>query len=141
MHALRLTPSHTATAGTSVPAFFWPKAPKSNRSPAGVLSFGWGIRRDRISTDEDCPSPQVRVPITRRVHKLMITHDIDEALFLADRLVMMTNGPAATIGEVTDIPFERPRDRDQIMEDPQYYQLRNHALDFLYNWFAHDEEI
>jgi bicarbonate transport system ATP-binding protein len=65
----------------------------------------------------------------------MITHDIDEALFLADRLVMMT------IGEVMDIPFERPRDRDQIMEDPQYYQLRNHALDFLYNWFAHDEEI
>ncbi|MFM7472164.1 MAG: ABC transporter ATP-binding protein, partial [Nodosilinea sp.] len=71
---------------------------------------------------------------------LMITHDIDEALFLADRLVMMTNGPAATIGEVMAIPFDRPRDRVQIMEDPQYYELRNHALDFLYNRFAHDDD-
>jgi len=70
---------------------------------------------------------------------LMITHDIDEALFLADRLVMMTNGPHAKIGEVLDIPFTRPRDRARIMEDPQYYQLRNYALDFLYNRFAHDD--
>jgi bicarbonate transport system ATP-binding protein len=71
---------------------------------------------------------------------LMITHDIDEALFLADRLVMMTNGPAAKIGEILPIPFERPRDRDQIMEDPEYYALRNYALDFLYQRFAHDDE-
>jgi bicarbonate transport system ATP-binding protein len=69
----------------------------------------------------------------------MITHDIDEALFLADRLVMMTNGPAANIGEVMDIPFARPRDRTQIMEDPLYYNLRNRALEFLYERFAHDE--
>jgi bicarbonate transport system ATP-binding protein len=71
---------------------------------------------------------------------LMITHDIDEALFLADRLVMMTNGPEANIGEVLTIPFQRPRDRDRIMEDPEYYKLRNYALDFLYNRFAHDDE-
>jgi bicarbonate transport system ATP-binding protein len=71
---------------------------------------------------------------------LMITHDIDEALFLADRLVMMTNGPAAKIGEVLTIPFDRPRNRDQIMEDPEYYNLRNYALDFLYHRFAHDDE-
>jgi nitrate ABC transporter ATP-binding subunit len=71
---------------------------------------------------------------------LMITHDIDEALFLADRLVMMTNGPAAKIGEVLNIPFDRPRNRDQIMEDPEYYNLRNYALDFLYHRFAHDDE-
>jgi bicarbonate transport system ATP-binding protein len=70
---------------------------------------------------------------------LMITHDIDEALFLADRLVMMTNGPEATIGEVLRIPFPRPRDRERIMEDPRYYDLRNEALDFLYNRFAHDD--
>jgi bicarbonate transport system ATP-binding protein len=66
----------------------------------------------------------------------MIAHDMDEALFLADRLVMMTNGPAATIGEVLDIPFSRPRDRDRMMEDPEYYNLRNYALDFLYNRLA-----
>ena len=70
---------------------------------------------------------------------LMITHDIDEALFLADRLVMMTNGPAATIGEILTIPFDRPRNREQILEDPRYYDLRNQALSFLYERFAHQE--
>jgi bicarbonate transport system ATP-binding protein len=77
-----------------------------------------------------------------RDHKptvLMITHDIDEALFLADRLVMMTNGPAAHIGEVLTIPFARPRDRAQISDDPEFYELRNYALDFLYRRFAHDD--
>jgi bicarbonate transport system ATP-binding protein len=76
----------------------------------------------------------------RRCTVLMITHDIDEALFLADRLVMMTNGPAAKIGEVLEIPFPRPRDRDRIMEDPEFYKLRNYILDYLYNRFAHDDE-
>jgi nitrate ABC transporter ATP-binding subunit len=68
---------------------------------------------------------------------LMVTHDIDECLFLADRLVMMTEGPAAGIGEVLDIPFERPRDREQILEDPRYYELRNRALEFLYSGNSH----
>ena len=72
---------------------------------------------------------------------LMITHDIDEALFLADRLVMMTNGPSAHIGEVMNIPFNRPRKRAQIMEDPRYYELRNYALDFLYRRFAHTDVV
>lgn len=70
---------------------------------------------------------------------LMITHDIDEALYLADRLVMMTNGPSATIGEVMEIPFNRPRNRDRLIEDPRYYELRNYALDFLFRRFAHDD--
>ncbi|NCJ06500.1 ATP-binding cassette domain-containing protein [Synechococcales cyanobacterium C] len=90
-------------------------------------------------TKEELQEELLKIWNEHRCTVLMITHDIDEALFLADRLVMMTNGPAATIGEVMEIPFERPRDRDQIMEDPLYYQLRNHALDFLYNRFAHDE--
>lgn len=71
---------------------------------------------------------------------MMITHDIDEALFLADRLVMMTNGPSAKIGEILEIPFKRPRVRSQITEDPRYYELRNYALDFLFNRFAHSED-
>jgi ABC-type nitrate/sulfonate/bicarbonate transport system ATPase subunit len=71
---------------------------------------------------------------------LMITHDIDEALFLADRVVMMTNGPAATIGEIVEVPFERPRRYETIQNDPRYAQLRNHALDFLYRRFAHDDD-
>jgi nitrate ABC transporter ATP-binding subunit len=71
---------------------------------------------------------------------LMITHDIDEALFLADRIVMMTNGPSAGIGEIVDVPFERPRSYEAIQEDPRYGQLRNHALDFLYRRYAHDDD-
>jgi nitrate ABC transporter ATP-binding subunit len=68
---------------------------------------------------------------------LMITHDIDEALYLADRLVMMTNGPSAKIGEILDIPFDRPRNREKIMETDTYVDLRNYALDFLFNRYAH----
>ncbi len=78
-----------------------------------------------------------------REHKptvLMITHDIDEALFLADRIVMMTNGPSATIGEIVDVPFVRPRSYAEIQNDPRYGQLRNHALDFLYRRYAHDDD-
>ncbi len=70
---------------------------------------------------------------------LMITHDIDEALFLADRIVMMTNGPSASIGEIVEVPFERPRSYEEIQNDPRYAQLRNHALDFLYRRHAHDD--
>jgi ABC-type nitrate/sulfonate/bicarbonate transport system ATPase subunit len=62
----------------------------------------------------------------------MITHDIDEALFLADRVVMLTNGPAATIGEILEIPFSRPRNRESLLHDDRYGELRNRALDFLY---------
>ena len=64
---------------------------------------------------------------------LFVTHDIDEAIFLADRIVMMTKAPRAKIGEILDIPFPRPRDRAEIMEDPEFYSLRNHALEFLYS--------
>ncbi len=75
-----------------------------------------------------------------RITVMMITHDIDEALFLCDRLVMMSNGPSAKIGEILEIPFDRPRDRAEVMEDPRYFKLRNQALDFLYNRFAHHED-
>ncbi|AIE73413.1 MULTISPECIES: nitrate ABC transporter ATP-binding protein [unclassified Synechocystis] len=90
-------------------------------------------------TKEELQEELLQIWNEHRCTVLMITHDIDEALFLADRLVMMTNGPHANIGEIMTIPFPRPRDRDRIMEDPTYYQLRNYALDFLYNRFAHDD--
>ncbi len=89
-------------------------------------------------TKEELQEELLKIWNNSRCTVLMITHDIDEALFLADRLVMMTNGPAANIGEVLEIPFKRPRDRSRIMEMPEYYKLRNYALDFLYNRFAHD---
>lgn len=90
-------------------------------------------------TKEELQEELLKIWNTQKCTVLMITHDIDEALFLADRLVMMTNGPAAGIGEVLSIDFPRPRNREDIMEDPRYYELRNSALDFLYNRFAHDD--
>ena len=62
---------------------------------------------------------------------LMVTHDVDEALFLSDRVVMMTNGPRATVGEILDIPFARPRNRASLLEDPEYYVLRERLIGFL----------
>ena len=91
-------------------------------------------------TKEELQEELLKIWNTQKCTVLMITHDIDEALFLADRLVMMTNGPAAGIGEILTIDFPRPRSREDIMEDPKYYELRNQALDFLYNRFAHDED-
>lgn len=90
-------------------------------------------------TKEELQEELLKIWNNNRSTVLMITHDIDEALFLADKLVMMTNGPAAKIGEVMEISFPRPRDRARIMEDPEYYNLRNYALDFLYNRYAHDD--
>ncbi|NJK62912.1 MAG: ATP-binding cassette domain-containing protein [Synechococcaceae cyanobacterium SM2_3_1] len=90
-------------------------------------------------TKEELQEELLKIWNQYRCTVMMITHDIDEALFLADRLVMMTNGPAATIGEVITMPFNRPRDRDRMMEDPEYYKLRNYILDYLYNRYAHDE--
>ncbi len=84
-------------------------------------------------TKEELQEELLKIWSEYKITVLMITHDIDEALFLADRVVMMTNGPAAKIGEVMDIPFSRPRDRVQMMEDPRYYTLRNHALDYLFS--------
>ena len=91
-------------------------------------------------TKEELQEELLKIWNTQKCTVLMITHDIDEALFLADRLVMMTNGPAAGIGEILTIDFARPRNREDIMEDPRYYELRNSALDFLYNRFAHDDD-
>lgn len=63
---------------------------------------------------------------------IMITHDVDEAVLLSDRIVMMTNGPAATIGEILDVKLERPRDRLALAEDQKYAHLRSEVLKFLY---------
>ena len=90
-------------------------------------------------TKEELQEELLKIWRDHKITVLMITHDIDEALFLADKLVMMTNGPSAQIGEVMDIPFSRPRKRSRIMEDPLYYELRNYALDFLFRRFAHTE--
>lgn len=63
---------------------------------------------------------------------MMITHDVDEAVLLSDRVVMMTNGPAATIGQILDVPLPRPRNRIELAENPAYNHCRQEILSFLY---------
>ena len=63
---------------------------------------------------------------------IMITHDVDEAVLLADRIVMLTNGPAATVGEVLEVPLARPRDRIRLASNPDYVRAREAVLRFLY---------
>ena len=64
---------------------------------------------------------------------IMVTHDVDEAVLLSDRIVMMTNGPAARIGEILQVNLERPRDRVALANDPVYQGCRTAVLDFLYH--------
>src|SRR5215510_4194863 len=62
---------------------------------------------------------------------VMVTHDVDEALYLADRLVLMTDGPEATVGDIMTVPFPRPRNRAAVLAHPEYYKARRHVIDFL----------
>ena len=71
---------------------------------------------------------------------LMVTHDVDEAVLLSDRIVMMTNGPAATIGEVLHIDLPRPRSRIELVEDRRYVHYRKEVIDFLYTRHAFVEK-
>jgi nitrate ABC transporter ATP-binding subunit len=64
---------------------------------------------------------------------VMVTHDVDEALYLADRLILMTDGPAATVGEILAVPFSRPRERAAVLEHPEYYACHKRVIDFLEN--------
>jgi nitrate/nitrite transport system ATP-binding protein len=64
---------------------------------------------------------------------VMVTHDVDEAVLLSDRVVMLTNGPAATIGEILAVPLARPRDRVALAHDPKFAECRAAVLDFLYH--------
>ncbi|HRH79429.1 MAG TPA: ABC transporter ATP-binding protein [Thiobacillaceae bacterium] len=72
---------------------------------------------------------------------IMITHDVDEAVLLSDRIVMMTNGPAATIGEILTIDLERPRRRVELSDDTHYNHLRHEVLAFLYERQRKVEDI
>jgi nitrate/nitrite transport system ATP-binding protein len=76
---------------------------------------------------------QVLLDLWRRnkLTTLMVTHDVDEAIFLSDRVVMMTDGPEAEVGDILTIPFARPRVRAEVMADPRYLEIRNHLLTFL----------
>jgi nitrate/nitrite transport system ATP-binding protein len=72
---------------------------------------------------------------------IMITHDVDEAVLLSDKIVMMTNGPAATVGEILDVQLERPRDRLALADTPEYNHYRHEVLKFLYEKQRKVEDI
>lgn len=72
---------------------------------------------------------------------VMVTHDVDEAVLLSDRIVMMTNGPAATIGEILEVGLPRPRNRVALAEDGRYLHCRKAVIDFLYTRQAHVEKL
>jgi nitrate ABC transporter ATP-binding subunit len=67
----------------------------------------------------------------QQITTLLVTHDVDEAIFLSDRVTMMTNGPRARVGDILTIPFERPRARAALLETEEFYRLREHLLSFL----------
>ncbi|MDL2338922.1 MAG: ABC transporter ATP-binding protein [Pseudomonadota bacterium] len=79
--------------------------------------------------------------IVQRTHStvVMVTHDVDEAVLLSDRIVMMTNGPAATIGEIVSVQLPRPRNRVELAADTRYVNYRKEVLDFLYTRHGHVE--
>jgi len=69
--------------------------------------------------------------IRDNVTTVMVTHDVDEALFMSDRVVMMTNGPRAKVGAVFSLPFARPRERADVLDHPEYYEFRGKMIQFL----------
>ncbi len=76
---------------------------------------------------------QVLIELWRKnkITALMVTHDVDEALFLSDRVICMTDGPEAEVGDILEVNFPRPRERKAVMEHPDYYKLREHLIEFL----------
>jgi len=81
----------------------------------------------------------MKIVATTGATVMMVTHDVDEAVLLSDRIVMMTNGPAATIGEVLRVDLPRPRNRVELVEDRGYVQCRKEVIDFLYMRHSHVE--
>jgi nitrate/nitrite transport system ATP-binding protein len=75
----------------------------------------------------------VRICAATHQTVFMITHDVDEAMLLADRIMLMSNGPNACIAEIVDNTLAKPRERHSIHHEPQYYGIRNHLVDFLVN--------
>ncbi|MEN9222540.1 MAG: nitrate ABC transporter ATP-binding protein [Thermostichus sp. BF3_bins_97] len=144
----RIVQEHLELVGLSEAAHKRPKQLSGGMKQRVAIARALSIRPEVLLLDEpfgaldaitkeELQEELLAIWRDHRCTVLMITHDIDEALYLADRVVMMTNGPAAHIGEILTIPFERPRIRSRIMEMPEFYELRNYALDFLYRRFAH----
>lgn len=82
----------------------------------------------------------MRIQMTLKNTVIIITHDVDEAVLLSDRIIMMTNGPSATIGEIVEVDLPRPRQRLELQDNPEYIRCREAIIEFLYKKFAKEEE-
>lgn len=82
----------------------------------------------------------MRIQQTMKNTVIVITHDVDEAVLLSDRVIMMTNGPEATIGEILEVNLAHPRDRVALQHDTEYQRCREAILSFLYEKFAKEDE-
>lgn len=81
----------------------------------------------------------LKIVAKTRTTTIMVTHDVDEAVLLSDRIVMLTNGPAATIGEILPVPLPRPRDQVRLANDPVYLSCRAAVVDFLHRRHGNPE--
>ncbi|MCY1309491.1 nitrate ABC transporter, ATP-binding proteins C and D [compost metagenome] len=81
----------------------------------------------------------LKIVAKTRTTAIMVTHDVDEAVLLSDRIVMLTNGPAATIGEILPVPLPRPRDRVRLANDAAYLACRAAVVDFLHRRHGNPE--
>ena len=100
------------------------------------MSFGLHFLRpnqDQSSPLERFELQQVLLDLWQKnnITALMVTHDVDEAVFLSDRVAIMTNGPEADLGDLLEIDYPRPRDRKAFMEQPVYYEYREHLITYL----------
>ena len=86
-----------------------------------------------------CIRDRLKIVAKTRTTTIMVTHDVDEAVLLSDRIVMLTNGPAATIGEILPVPLARPRDRVRLANDPVYLSCRAAVVDFLHRRHGNPE--
>ncbi|WP_218081498.1 nitrate ABC transporter ATP-binding protein [Anthocerotibacter panamensis] len=143
----QVTEEHIALVGLSANADKRPKQLSGGMKQRVAIARALAIRPKVLLLDEpfgaldvltreEMQDELLKIWEANRTTVLMITHDIDEAILLADRIVMMTNGPEATIGEVLEVPFARPRSRAEVLEDPHYYTLRNRVMTFLYERFG-----
>jgi nitrate/nitrite transport system ATP-binding protein len=82
----------------------------------------------------------LQIVATTQSTVVMVTHDVDEAVLLSDKIVMMTNGPSATIGDVLKVKLPRPRNRVALAESSEYLSYRKAVIDFLYTRQAHVEK-
>lgn len=80
----------------------------------------------------------LRILDRQKITTVLVTHDVDEAMYMSDRICMMTSGPSARVGQILELPFERPRIRGDVLEHPMYYELRACLISFLEQQDAHD---